>query len=498
MMDWCPGQILLKRGNGHIELGLNYPFLSGDETLHLNNFEIDLYFFSPNTLKDQGRWQQRDRFFENVKNHLRLHTPTVELEFIYQFEKTLEYLGLGVQLAKREALLKDVIYEGKLFTNRIIQQLKQTKDLAFKEREALLESLYQYLHQFRQEIVHPLHGDSSAHSTVVKHIAWCDEYLSYYWQYFGLKAHLEKESYWRHILESERSYTRRHYKDYDVVHKRQDRLRFLQRASMLKKFISEILYVDVVRIKKDKFYKNMAAAVAAALAASFNFFAQYESRFNQGDHDYGIKFFIMLMIAVAVYVFKDRIKDISKEYFNQKMKGKLPDFKSEIWFDFYGNQKERKQVALQTETLRTLAKEDVSDEVYYVWKKARQKAKGSLLGHDKVLHYNKQIALYPINRVGKWALKDVVRFDLRDFYRHLDTPQKSMSFLDEDEGRVELDGPKTYNLDLVLKMSLQRQGIKTIKFQTYRLEMDQTGLSKVVPSLDLNAFRYTLEDFCLN
>lgn len=466
---WIHDKVISMRDRTSFEMILDYPIVS--DASAETEFKTSLYFFPPTSLSSSASWHQRERFYQHLKNNFRWHTPE-ESTVTFKFPTTLKYIELSEKISEKEKIMEDAIGESKLFANRLIKKLKN-KELDTQEK---CEKFRALLQQYRDEIISKLASDSTVHDQVQKHFFWCDEYLSYYFKSFILNNSLEKKKEWKDFLEAENLYVSR-YKDYNVTNSTLDRRRFLQRSSMLKKFINEILYLDLKLIKKNSYKKNIAAACAAGLAASVNFFAQYSTHYGGVGRDSNLKVLVLLVLAVTIYVFKDRVKDITKEYFNNRMLSLEPDHRYDIL--------SKKMPGLPVvslgnirENLDYCKRSDLSDEIYYVWKKARARAKGSLLGHGEVMRYEKVVHLnqHTFNYGRNWSVKDVMRFDLKDFYSVLEEFHGNLNFYDEDEGKVEIASEKSYSLDIVLKLEKEDSKNREVYYQTYRLILEREGL----------------------
>lgn len=471
---WIKEHIVTQRSNSSFEMIIDYP-LSDSSLGAASKFTVEMFFFPPTSLSNSVTWKKRDRFYQNLKTNLRWHTP-VEEDVVFKFSKTEKYLELREKISEKEKIIEAVIGESKLFANRIIRKLKYENDSIHEQANNFLN----YLQLYRQRILSPIVNDCTVHDKVIKHCSWCDEYLSYYFESFLLKHSLQLYPEWRSFLENEQLYISNNYKQYKVKCSETELRRFLQRASMLKKFVSEILFLDLKKVSKGKIGKNVAAGAAAGLAATVNFIAQYSSTYSAVNRDTDLKFSMLLIFAVIVYIFKDRVKDLSKEYFNTKIMSSEPDNKYDIISNKMPGLPPLK-VGNIKENFTYTTKDKISDEVYYIWKKARNRARGSLLSHGEVLWYKKQITIDALDlKSGKnWSLKDVIRYDLRDFYTNLAVSQGSLNFFDEDEGKVELDREKSYSMDLILKLSCEKNDDCEVVYQSYRLFLEKEGLLEI-------------------
>lgn len=471
-----------------IQITLDYPLANETEKFNAN---FKLFIFPPSTLTKDSGWSDPKNFYQSKKHNLRWHTPKVS-ENIFKFPVTKKYLDLKENINSKESLISDVIGEIKLFTNRAIRLLKYTETEELKQKEA--KKFLELLKSFRTDILSLLEADSTVHHKVKQHATWCDEYLSYFFNDFLLRHNLSNELIWKKFLSQEAKYIVK-YKDYNVLNEDKERRRFLQRISMLKKFVNHILYLNLSQVKKSSYKKNIAAATAAGLAAAINFFAQYSSQYGGHGRDNNIKFFILMAIAVTIYILKDRVKDLSKEYFNNKIISNSPDFEYKIYSE---NMPEipKTQLGLLKENAQFIDATDLSEEVYYIWKKARQRATGSIVRDTKVLVYDRNLEIhgqhFPYQ--ADWKLKDILKINFSDFFHSIKDVSKHLSFYDDEMGKVQFENDKSYSLDLVLKYSFDKHGEKEIQYKTYRLFLERDGIIEIEPTS--KEIDYTYKEVC--
>ena len=245
---------------------------------------------------------------------------------------------------------------------------------------------------------------------------------------------------------------------------------------MLKKSISEILYLKKKKFKKSRYKSNIAAAIAASLAASINFLALYSSghglTMNYGD----TRFLVLLTVAVIIYVLKDRVKDLSKEYINNRIKSNEPYLYSQIMTRPIARIPEM-SLGTINENVYYEKREKLDNVINFISQRADERATGSLVPNREVVCYEKKIMFNKkeLPEVEGWSIKDIIRVDLKDFYCDLNEFGASVSFFDESDGKFESDEEKSYCMDLVVKYKDNSH----TQFETYRIFLEKEGIIEI-------------------
>ena len=269
------------------------------------------------------------------------------------------------------------------------------------------------------------------------------------------------------------------------------------RMGLLKKYVSSVLYLQVQHIKNDKKYRNIVAGIGAALAALWASLANVHYwQVAQVGQTANLQLMTIIVIGVIAYVFKDRIKDWSKNYFNEQLKHRLPDFDRHMYYTRYDVNGEKQQHFLgkSTEYMRYLKRKAVSPDVLYVRE----------MGHDSeiepqrnemIIHYCKSLKLQRDKLEGVPSIKDVVRFNFGKFLSKLDNPSKSLSYFDRNKGIVSIEAPKVYHINVVFRYVVCEKKNKEIRYnrnielERIRIILNKKGIlriEEVIPRGEMN------------
>jgi hypothetical protein len=112
----------------------------------------------------------------------------------------------------------------------------------------------------------------------------------------------------------------------------------------------------------------------AGLAALFAETARYYNTVATGTQDFGLHAAFFIGLAVIAYVFKDRLKDLSKDYLGRRVARRIPDRVSMLVLPHIGatNQLARVAVCHHEEAVRRLDVTGLPAEVVYVWERGAE------------------------------------------------------------------------------------------------------------------------------
>ncbi|MFN4150440.1 MAG: hypothetical protein ACK4IX_05815, partial [Candidatus Sericytochromatia bacterium] len=271
------------------------------------------------------------------------------------------------------------------------------------------------------------------------------------------------------------------------------------RVGLLKKYVLEVLYLQNENIKQEKVYRNIIAAVGAALAAFWASVADMQ-RLNMMNNmkDTGFRLIVIIMIGVLAYVFKDRIKELSREYFSQKFKKYMPDFNRKMfynYFDFEG-QPRKEFLGSSKEFMRYMSKDSVPSEIIYI----RNIGSRSDLDPDKqetIINYSKKINFRTspvkdsITKIN--FIRDLSRFDISEFLAKLSDPDKILRYFDSQKGVVAIDAPKVYHINLIIKYTTTYENKSVIELERSRIILNKKGILRIEKVISREQIRYEEE-----
>lgn len=498
-------------------------------------YEIDVYFFLPRSMGVNSNNYNRDHFYGDLTHYLRIRTPQVEKWSRFKQHEWIiasadRYFEYHLFTRQRQALIDFVVEEVKLFGCFANTQLKRIRAhmirLTQKKQSDLsrrahvlrrrLESLCQMIHMFRQRYLQPIKQNHVLTDPEVRKVfLLVDEYLSYRLEVSLihcvqlLNTHEldlpQLNEHFHAILTDEIAY-RSSEGVVNLENSQHAALReaYYYRLGLLKKYISDVLYVQLQNVQKDKAYRNLVAASGAALAATWATLTDIQRlrlTADGGLDSMGFRLLIIVLLGVIAYVFKDRIKELSKEYFNEKLKHYLPDFEYQMFYNHFSlntYQKETIKVGGAKEFMRYLKKGALSPEVLYLRE----------LGHvadveperlEEIIHYSKKMT-FDIESVQDHLsqvrfIKDIVRFDISDFLAKLDDPNKNLRYFDREKGICMIEAPKVYHLNVLFRYSLShRQGnqwqSRKIEFERVRIILNKRGIVRIEQVLPRGEMRY--------
>lgn len=464
----------------------------------LDFFNTDLYFFLPKNLGVHSNSYSRDQFYSDLINNLRFHTPTHVSSLNEEIDILKKILEDDTTAQDREKFAPIAIQQVKLFANRSNSILKKIYD-SFNSDENqddsmnLLKELYASISLFRSNFIQSVHASSLRMPPELRQvllnsdefisnriIASCSDLLH------KCSKNRADPSLGSTILYDVLTQEKRHRKSLgtlfvDVGTNEKDQEYFYFRHSLLKKEIAQPLYIEKKSTKQERIYRNWVAGSGAALAGLWAQIADYQTHRFKDDKDFGLSIVGVGILAIFVYVFKDRIKDISKEYLNDKIKLFFPDYRSNLEFSEVlkkGN-KIKNFIGKLSEYMRFASFESIPEDIFYIRKLSGRRDIGSE-NHETVIQYHKSVQIDPKARIlgcdeKLCDIKDIHRFNFSYFLNHLDDSKKQLAIYDEDEGPARITAPKVYHVNVV--SHVQAGNIEI--YNHFRVILDKDGIVRM-------------------
>lgn len=501
-LDWSASV----HDDSQVELTFDYTASGpGDSAVLVNDarprFAVDVYLVAPAALDLGSDTYPKERFIADLTHRMRLHAPEVA-GFDQGTVAALDrYLELDLDFAAKSAWAPRVIQQTKLFANYFNFRLKNVfvgsqPRPGLKYKRDLADTIT-LLDNFRSRYADPMRESSLLFDDEVRDaVLWVEAYLSDRAQSALSRVALagKRKALRALVREAEQDVV-----DSPLGDGEDDEAveRYFYRYGQLKKYVAEVLYLNRTELHRDRLYRNLTAATGAAIAALFAETARYYNTTATGTSDFGFRVAFFLAIAVMAYVFKDRLKDLSKEYFGRRVMRAVPDRDSELHLDYIaeGGQRRKVLVAQHHEFIGHSSSQALPDDVAYV----RQRCEADDLGIDRdVLRYNKVTWLSPhaldVLEYTTLSVKDILRLDLTNFLSHLDNPLKELALYDSEEGSVVVEAPKVYHLDLVIRMERSMpsaEGDATdVRVEVVRVVLDKNGIVRLEEPVEPGRYRY--------
>jgi len=448
-----------------------------------NDFYMNTWFFIPEVLDVNRHTYSKETFYTDTISYLRLITPKYDLSELIN-EQSLPFQRLLQACSKPVNENKEFETEIKMYASIAKSSIrdayiKMTKganyDIQFQlacdivEQAKALLSMYRSL---RQKLVKAPGGQN-----VMVFFNFGDEFISnIVEQHLGRIVKLLNPR--QHtgtallpmitqLLDSEHKYRQK--QDYiEIDDKSPDNNRqFVYRASQLKKYIESNLYLPTHKRRNMVFLEQVAFSLAAGVSMVFATVISFA--FQQTYGNFTMEFFIALVIS---YMFKDRIKDLIRNYFANNLGSRFYDFITTI-------RVAARKIGWVKEGFDFVSPQDVSKHVNE--KRARKNPLVVNRGVDEqVIQYRKyvhlkrkavdQLSAYPIN-----GINNIVRYNLASFMRKMDNPQVPLFVNKGDAANHFTLGDKAYYLNLVIHCKYE--GIN--EYKRYRVCLSRDGIKNI-------------------
>jgi len=468
------------------EIKFNYP-IKNKKT----KYEINSYLFFPKTL-GVGEFFNQNNFYESVQSYIRFKTPTVLLKditapdgIINILRKNFESLVRDFDKKKKKEYENSIKLYGVIAKSSLREHVEliikkdNLKDIEFLINEYIIHSqnILEEYRKLRYIITVPTIKDETF--SIYK---YGNEYLSLLFNKYNYKLleHIKNiepvnKKFRNKLLELVKKETnyRKENNLKITVNENGDNSLFLYRASNLKKYISSLLFLNTRTNKADTLITQLVYGFAAGLSMIFATFVAFKSQQYFGN--FTTPLFVALVIS---YIFKDRIKDLVKLWFNAKFRKRIFDYKTIIKHD-------DKKIGLVSERAVFMETDSLDEEI----KKARIPKKFSLVQNgakgEDIIFYQKKVKIFNsavnenLNGVKIDGINDIIRFNVNDYLKNMDNPTKKI-YLFKNNDYFVIKAKRIYHINLVMVYKDEKKN-KVLK--KFRIVLNRKG---IVDIIDLN------------
>jgi hypothetical protein len=254
---------------------------------------------------------------------------------------------------------------------------------------------------------------------------------------------------------------------------------YLLKMSHLKKFFQAQSYIN---IEKRSMTKRIAEPMAALGAATSGLFvAMLESMNRSAWLSVGSKTGFVLMLGVALYVLRDRIKDQARALFMDHAAKILPEIKQRL---FASN----RQIGVIKEWFALKSSKELPEEVLDLRYVSQLSEIDSTICED-VVHHQRRLEFSGSKEVRAriqnqgFGMSENLRVNIERFLKNLDDPFKEHSYIDG-EGKISsISAHRIYHFHVCLRvkrfgLSSQRKPMEERSF-VFRLEVDKNGIDQI-------------------
>lgn len=485
-----------------IEIKLDYELFADQKT----GYRISTYFFVPQSLGITPESYPKESFYQDVQNHIRLKTPSLNLREFSEGERSPlrkiellvsngDWLGnsashnqIVTQMKLLSAMLKSALRELFILIQRRVEEVQATPhgkthylvhnlvDEFLTETARITQRFRTLLADFNLPNVPPvlftayMFTDESIsiliEESAVEMFQIVDEYLK----------KTNREDYKIALSELTARETKyRKTRGYEsILEEGSDNEIYLYRASILKKYASSVLFLNTDVQPDGQFWEQLILSLAAGLAMIFATAVAFF--FQQQYGNFTLPFFIALVIG---YMFKDRIKELSRILFARRLENYLFDRRITI-----RTQDGRHRLGVLREKVRFVDEADLPLSVL----RARNRDHITEISNEGrgeyIICYTKDIELQ-IKQADKIlpgfpeinGINDILRFDIRHFLKKMAEPVQER-FIIRDGVLTSLLCQKVYHVNLISRYKTVLPGVNK-ENRHLRLILNQKGICRM-------------------
>lgn len=472
----------------HFEVKLDY-------WLKLNRqdkYQVDLFLFLPNSLGLNTHSYPRSAFYDDIKNYVRLKTPELPLNKIASLDEgrpahlLTESVAVFKNSSPTEESCRAVEYHTKMYVsittrelhNRCVSCLDEIAHGNARSSQILLEEITPVVNLLRTlsaEI--PEKCESPEANRLPTVMSSADEYLTSEITQVFLKL-LQATQPQQNDLHNALLGAIKQQSDYaaqkgftqlDADTSGQDEA-VLFRRSIFKKFFRSPLFLTQRRQSDGRLASQVAMGIAAGLSMVFATLIAFLAQQKFGN------FTLPLFVALVVgYVFKDRIKELTKIYLEKWLSRRVSDSKTSF-FDQEGN-----RMGVCREMVRFVSADQVPVEILTLRNKDHLTEIANFWQSEKIIQYRKNVTLFrkPLQRANPGyettAVNDIIRYNVRRLLLNMDEPEKELLAIQSDGTVVPVAGARVYKINLLLRLTGQNDE----QFSRFRLILDRDGIRRM-------------------
>ncbi|MCP4153660.1 MAG: hypothetical protein GY757_38380 [bacterium] len=468
------------------EIKLGYKI---NQTKDKTSYDIDTYFFIPNNLGINSSTYSKNIFFKDIHSYIRLKTPTMllrqianpELSPLSGLKESIKRLLEKSGRDNREnfeyhvkmfcSIVKSALRDHVSFTKKSLQNDKTTLVREFVSESSQLVKEYRNLK--------PLINVPTSSEKSLAIFRFGDEFISKSVELYSFKLlklmdkinpqHQEELKENLAALINNESAYRIACDFHPAPSEEHDNETLIYRRGVLKKYIGSVLFLDTEREPEGKFLEQFFMGLAAGLAMVFATLVAFYAQSQYGN--FTLPVFALLVVS---YIFKDRIKELSRIYFVNKVKKFRFDHKTDIFSD------ERKKIGTYKDAVNFVDESDLPQEVKKIRKKDHIADIDNSWRGEKIIFYRKQVTLFAkrLKKVYKEfdidGVNDIMRFNVSRFLSKMDNPSRKVFTLNEGEIK-ELPGSRVYRINLIIKVTRD----KKITCTRYRIILTRDGIKRI-------------------
>ena len=463
--------IAIKSPN-QFEIKIPYPAKTDAKKIKYNT---NIYFFIPKILNINPNSYSTTNFYNDYISYIRFITPRKNLGYA---RRRLQKLILSLKEKEYENAHKTAFEkELKLIVSYYVSYLEHfSKEFScsainVKRLDMFLQRVKQF-HLLIEELLETtlLHLDESAHDSTLS----AAEFLSYATQNYLLEINTclrEREEQYSSIIN----------KSIDIINmvilfcKENDfptisnnsyqNEKIIYRYSILRKHFFSVWHLYQKKKRDGGSIKEMYYALAAGISMVFTTLIVFITQKQYGN--FTTSFFVALVIS---YMFKDRIKEAYRKYFDKKMAIKIYDYKEKIY-----SMDKKFIFAFIKEKMQFIKYEKLQKSVLEARYIGVPKRLAPYIEED-IIKFEKTLVLHNGNIQHKYShtikgIDNILQFDISSYFKRMEASKVPLYRARQNK----LFGNKVYHINVIVE-NKTKQGTDLYRA---RLIVDKNGIKRV-------------------
>ena len=470
-----------------LEIKLNYEF---EKDKKITEYKMESFIFVPNSLGINYSTYKKDDFYNDLQSYIRIKTPVYLINKIVDFpESPLNRLKAACEklaINPDEVAVSEYEYQIKMFSCIVKSSVRDYANfIKTKTNPEEIKDLMTQYTQSTQSVVESYRGlrqilnVPTIHEDIYSIFLYGDEYLSLLTERynFRLLEYLKEmnidltENVGKRLqlfIQQEIIYRRSNGYD-SVAVENTDNETIIFRYSVLKKYLESVLFIDTSKRQDGQLLEQFLVSTAAGLAMLFATTIAFWGHYVYGNYTFPI--FITLIIS---YMFKDRIKELTRIYFTSKILKLLHDHRIKIFID------KKIKIGDFRESFNFLKKRKVTKAILKIRNLYRTKEFDNKFSKESILFYQKKIELYTKRYKNNYygyqisGINDILRLNISRFLNKMDNPNKPI-FILSPEGYKKGRAKRVYHMNMIIKCSVA----EVENYVRYRIVLTRHGIKRI-------------------
>jgi len=470
------------------EIKYTYPL---NQELPETDYLVETFIFIPNNLGVNAESYTKHDFYGDLQKYIRFKTPVFLLASIIKEKGPLDRLKTDMTALAEDPSNaetgKDYLYQLKMLCSILKSALRDEGDYietcqcaADKHGliERLLENIARITAGFRK--LRPIIQVPHLQPEQVTFYNFSDEYISLmvekslfklleYLKSIEIKSKDELCVRITDIINDEIKY-REENNFPSLVRENSSNEAIIYRMRILKKIMGSILFLKTFTQTDGRLVEQILMGLCAGMAMAFATGMLFLSR--RVFADLTLSLFIILVVS---YIFKDRLKELSKIYMIEFLKKYMYDYKTILMTNLT-------RIGFCRETFTFLKEKNLPPEIVKIRNKDYLSELDNGYVGESVIYSKKYIKIYSSECRRIYAdfqvdgIHDIIRFNIRHFLDKMDNPESLLYLPDGPGGFKMVPGLCTYHINLILKYGMGEQK----EYHKFRLVLNRDGIKRIV------------------